>query len=361
MTTQTPEISPAASTWTRKVITWFDTHAQAKLEEGHPDQEKWILPVPFLLMNASVLLVFAVGFSWTAFAVAAFLYFIRMFGITGVYHRYFSHRTYKTSRGFQFLLALLGNSAAQRGPLWWAAHHRHHHAFSDQPEDTHSPKQRGFWEAHMIWWSRRKHVATRTELIQDFAKYPELMWLDRFDSVVTLGLGGLMLALGAFLNRYFPQLGTSASQMFVWGFIVSTVVLFNGVATINSLSHVFGSRRYQTTDTSRNNWILALITLGEGWHNNHHHYCNSTRNGFFWYEIDITYYMLKGLSWLGLIWDLKPVPARILRPQPGPVTRPSEWVPAYGAAVAVGASNASHSGQPHLAPLPARSPDVPNP
>ena len=355
---------PANPTWTQKVITWFDTHEQAKREEGHADQNKWILPFPFLLMTASVLLVFVVGFSWVAFGVAVFLYFIRMFGITGVYHRYFSHRTYKTSRPFQFILALIGNSAAQRGPLWWAAHHRHHHAHSDQPEDIHSPKQGGFWEAHMLWWSRRKHVATRTGLIPDYAKYPELMFLDRFDSIVPLTLGGLMLALGAFLNRYFPQLGTSASQMFVWGFIVSTVVLFHGVATINSLSHVIGRRRFETTDTSRNNWLLALITMGEGWHNNHHHYCNSTRQGFFWYEIDITYYMLKGLSMVGLVWDLKPVPARMLQPQAArpkaeAIVRQREWVPAYGSGFAVGAADASHMGQPYLAPAPARSPDVP--
>ncbi len=350
--------SPVSVNWLDRVITWFDTHAQAKAEEGHPDQDKWILPFPFLLMNASVALIFVVGFSWTAFSVAVFLYFIRMFGITGVYHRYFSHRTYKTSRFFQFILALVGNSAAQRGPLWWAAHHRHHHAHSDQPEDIHSPKQRGFWEAHVLWWSRRKHVATRVDLIQDYAKYPELMFLDRFDSVVPLAMGGVLLALGAFLNRFYPGLGTSASQMFVWGFIVSTVVLFNGVATINSLSHVFGSRRFQTTDTSRNNWFLALITMGEGWHNNHHHYCNSTRQGFYWWEIDITYYMLKGLAGMGLVWDLKPVPARLLRPQP--VARPHEAVPAFASVRAVSAPDASHAGQPFLAPAPARSPDVPS-
>src|SRR3954470_14950262 len=187
-----------------KAVSWFDTHEQAKLEEGHPDQNRWIFPFPFVLMSVSTVAAFFVGFSWTAFAVAVFLYVIRMFGITGVYHRYFSHKTYKTSRGMQFLLALLGNSAAQRGPLWWAAHHRHHHRFSDSAEDTHSPSQKGFWDAHMLWWSRRKNVATRTNLVPDLAKYPELMWLDRFDSIVPLTLGGLLIALGMVLHRYFP-------------------------------------------------------------------------------------------------------------------------------------------------------------
>jgi stearoyl-CoA desaturase (Delta-9 desaturase) len=346
-----------------KVISWFDTHEQAKLEEGHADQNKWIFPFPFVLMSVSTVAAFFVGFSWVAFSVAVFLYVVRMFGITGVYHRYFSHKTYKTSRGMQFILALLGNSAAQRGPLWWAAHHRHHHRFSDSPEDTHSPSQKGFWDAHMLWWSRRKNVATRTNLVPDLAKYPELMFLDRFDSIVPLALGGVLIALGMFLNRYFPALGTNGLQMFVWGFVVSTVVLFHGVATINSLSHVFGSRRFQTTDTSRNNWFLALITLGEGWHNNHHHYCNSTRQGFFWWEIDITYYGLKLLSMLGLVWDLKPVPERMLRPQPKDVERPHEAVPgpvtarpriAGVAGMLPGLSSA-------LATQPNRSPDVPNP
>jgi stearoyl-CoA desaturase (delta-9 desaturase) len=353
-----------------KAVSWFDTHEQAKLEAGHPDQEKWIFPFPFFLMSISTLAVFFVGFSWVAFSAAVFLYVVRMFGITGVYHRYFSHKTYKTSRPMQFLLALLGNSAAERGPLWWAAHHRHHHRFSDSPNDTHSPSQKGFWDAHMLWWSRRKNVATRIDLVPDLAKYKELMWLDRFDSVVPLALGGALFALGMYLNHYFPALGTNGLQMFVWGFVVSTVVLFHGVATINSLSHVYGSRRFQTTDTSRNNFWLAIITLGEGWHNNHHHYCNSTRQGFFWWEIDITYYGLKALSMLGLIWDLKPVPARLLRPQPAKeVERPHEVVPAHAdpAPVAVSAPAKTRIAgmlpgltTPLTAPAPHRSPDLPN-
>lgn len=355
-----------------KVIAWFDTHAQAKLEDGHADQEKWIFPIPFVLLSLSTVTVFLVGFSWVAFSVAVFLYVIRMFGITGVYHRYFSHKTYKTSRWFQFILALLGNSAAQRGPLWWAAHHRHHHRFSDTAEDTHSPSQKGFWDAHWLWWSRRKNVATRTHLVPDLAKYPELMFLDRFDSVVPLALGILTFALGMVLNFFFPALGTNGLQMFVWGFVISTVVLFHGVATINSLSHVFGRRRFQTTDTSRNNWFLAIVTMGEGWHNNHHHYCNSTRQGFYWWEIDITYYGLKLLEKMGLVWDLKPVPERILRDGvaangavEAPVIRPHEVVPepvlarnALRGAVLMGLIPGLNA--PMSSPAPSRSPDVPN-
>ena len=352
-----------APSFISKVITWFDTHAQAKAEEGHKNQEKWIFPFPFVLMSVSTLVAFYVGFSWVAFSVCVFLYVVRMFGITGVYHRYFSHKTYKTSRGFQFVLALLGNSAAERGPLWWAAHHRHHHRFSDTANDTHSPSQKGFWDAHMLWWSRRKNVATRLDLVPDLAKYPELMFLDRFDSVVPLSLGGLCIILGWFLHRYFPALGTTGFQMFIWGFVVSTTVLFHGVATINSLSHVFGSRRFQTTDTSRNNWFLALITLGEGWHNNHHHYCNSTRQGFFWWEIDMTYYGLKLLEKMGLVWDLKPVPKRLLRRQPvSGVERPHEVVPqpAFAKAPKPRIAGMLPGLASPLAQVPNRSPDVPN-
>jgi stearoyl-CoA desaturase (delta-9 desaturase) len=212
----------------------------------------------------------------------------------------------------------------------------------------------------MLWWSRRKNIPARLDLISDYAKYPELMILDRFDSLVLIALGGAMAVLGAILERFFPQLGTNALQMFTWGFIVSTVALFHGVATINSLSHVFGKRRFATTDTSRNNWLLALITLGEGWHNNHHHYCNSTRQGFYWWEIDITYYMLKGLEKIGLVWDLKPVPARILNPRPA-AARPRETVPAlvHRAGGVAGSLNAlTH---PSAAAAPVRSPEPPNP
>lgn len=350
----------AAPPLLQNAVGWFDTHVQARVHADASDPDKYIMPWPFIWLNLGLVLIPFAGFSWTAFGMAVFLYFIRMFGITGVYHRYFSHRTYKTSRVFQFFLALLGNSSGQRGPLWWGAHHRHHHAFSDAPEDIHSPKQTGFWNAHMLWWSRRKNISARLDLIQDYAKYPELMWLDRFDSVVLIALGAVVTGLGAFLNRYFPELGTSAFQMFAWAFIGSTVALFHGVATINSLSHVYGSRRFQTKDTSRNNLLLALITLGEGWHNNHHHYCNSTRQGFYWWEIDITYYMLKGLEKLGLVWDLKPVPERILNPKPAAV-RPHETVPAlvHRAGGVAGSLNAHN--HPSAAAAPVRSPEPPNP
>jgi stearoyl-CoA desaturase (delta-9 desaturase) len=233
------------------------------------------------------------------FAVCAGLYFARMFGVTGGYHRYFSHRTYKTSRVFQFLLALLAMSSAQRGILWWGAHHRHHHKHSDQPTDTHSPSQSGFWYSHMNWLFDPRNEATDLDAIKDFAKYPELRFLDKY-----WGLPPVLLAVATFLT-----LGWSG---LVVGFFLSTVFLWHGTFTINSLSHVWGTQRYESGDTSRNNWFFALVTMGEGWHNNHHYYQASTRQGFFWWEIDMTYYILKGLSFVGIVWDLREPPQKVL-------------------------------------------------
>jgi stearoyl-CoA desaturase (Delta-9 desaturase) len=298
----------------RSMVNWMDNHYQANLiqKKGQANDSTWDFPVAFFLVVLSPIALFWVGWSPVAVGVAVGLYWLRMFGITGVYHRYFSHRTYKTSRFFQFILALLGNSAAQRGPLWWAAHHRHHHKFSDQSEDAHSPIQSGFWNSHMLWWARRKYLATRLDLIKDYAKFPELMFLDRFDSLVPISLLFFCYGLGALLQAKCPWLGTGPWQMVAWGFGVSSVVLFHGVAVINSLAHVIGKKRFESNDTSKNSFVLAVVTMGEGWHNNHHYFANSTRQGFYWWEWDPTFYALWCLSKVGLIWDLKPVPARIL-------------------------------------------------
>jgi stearoyl-CoA desaturase (delta-9 desaturase) len=249
-----------------------------------------------------------VGVSPVALIVCAALYFIRMFAITGFYHRYFSHKSFKTSRVGQFLFGVLGSSAVQRGPIWWAAHHRDHHQYSDKKEDAHSPIQHGFVRAHMSWFLSKKGFAPDLKRVRDLMNYPELRWLDRFDIIVPVLLAVAVFMLGVALEKYAPGLGTNGWQMLVWGFFVSTVLCSHGTYTINSLSHVFGRQRYRTGDSSRNNWFLALITLGEGWHNNHHHYPSSTRQGFYWWEFDITFYLLKVMSWMGIIWDLKPVP-----------------------------------------------------
>ncbi len=315
--------SPPSRHWYVRMFRWVDTYAVPPADTNDPANHRieWLRVLPFLLLHVSCFAVIWVGWSWTAVAVAVALYFIRMFAITGIYHRYFSHRTYKTSRFWQFCFAVLGNSSVQRGPLWWAAHHRHHHRHSDDEQDVHSPSRLGFWRSHMLWFMNRANHRTQLELIPDFAKFPELVWLDRYDVAVPVLLGVSLFMLGWLLHVVAPGLNTNGLQLLVWGLSISTVACAHGTFTINSLSHVFGSRRYQTTDTSRNNFLLALITLGEGWHNNHHHYQSTVRQGFFWYEIDITFYILKTMSWVGIISDLKPVPAHIYAEKPRAATK----------------------------------------
>jgi stearoyl-CoA desaturase (delta-9 desaturase) len=291
---------------------WLDNNSLAAepiaADDPAADTIEWSRIIPFVAMHLACLAVFWVGISWVAVGVALIAYTVRMFAITGLYHRYFSHRSFKTSRLGQFLFGVLGASAVQRGPIWWAAHHRHHHAHSDQPGDIHSPSQKGFWRSHMGWFLSRKGFNPDLKYVRDLLQFRELRWLDRFDIAVPVLLAIGMFFLGRLLEKLAPELGTSGGQMLTWGFFISTVLCYHGTYTINSLSHVFGRQRYRTGDTSRNNWLLAIITLGEGWHNNHHFYPNSARQGFYWWEIDISYYVLKVLSWTGLIWDLKPVP-----------------------------------------------------
>ncbi|MBI3832553.1 MAG: acyl-CoA desaturase [Planctomycetes bacterium] len=268
--------------------------------------------IPFALVHLAALAVVFTGFSWPGVAVCVFLYVIRMFAITGAYHRYFSHRSYKTSRWFQFVLAFWGTSAAQKGPLWWAAHHRHHHRHSDTDEDLHSPGLHGLWWAHVGWITSTKWNHTDYEGIKDFSKFPELRWINRQYLIAPLllglgvyGLGFLLESTASFgLAEAHPILRTTASQMLIVGFFMSTVFLYHGTFCINSFAHLIGAKRYKTGDESKNSLILALITLGEGWHNNHHYYPGSERQGFFWWEIDITHYGLKALSWLGMVWEL---------------------------------------------------------
>ena len=268
----------------------------------------WIGLVPYVGLHLGCLAVIGVGWSPVAVAVAAALYLTRMFAVTAFYHRYFSHRTFRTSRAFQYVGAVMGNACVQRGPLWWAAHHRHHHRHSDEEGDVHSPRQIGFFWSHMGWFMTRENAVTDFRAVRDLTRFPELVFLDRHHYLVPALLAFSTYALGALLEAVAPGLGTNGWQMFVWGFLISTIVLYHAVYTINSVAHVIGGRRYETTDDSRNNWFLALLTLGEGWHNNHHYYPGSTRQGFYWWEIDLTYYGLVGLSWVGLVWDLRSPP-----------------------------------------------------
>ena len=296
-------------------VQWFDSdHAPGGAEKmrAEPDRVDWVRCIPFIILHAGCLGVLWTGWSPFAVGCAVALYFLRMFAVTGIYHRYFSHRTYRTSRAGQFLLALWGATAVQRGALWWAYHHRHHHQHSDDPEDAHSPHVHGFWWSHLGWITSRRNFPTDYSKIRDLAAYPELVWLNRFDTVVPILFATGLWGLGWLLELYAPGLHTTRWQMLWWGFFVSTTALFHGTSCINSLAHLMGRRRFQTDDDSRNSWILTFITLGEGWHNNHHRYMHATRQGFYWWEIDPTYYGLRLLAATGFIRDLKPVPRSVM-------------------------------------------------
>jgi stearoyl-CoA desaturase (delta-9 desaturase) len=249
-------------------------------------------------------------FDWI---VCGVLYVVRMFWVTGGYHRYFAHKSYRTSRWFQFVIAFMAQTSAQKGALWWAAHHRHHHRHSDTPADPHSMKIYGFWYSHIGWIVGPDFKKTDYKTIGDYAKYPELVWLNQHYLVPPVMLAVVVTALGAWVNGGSPLLMFThfgLSTLFI-GFFLSTVLLYHGTFSINSIMHKFGNQRYETGEESKNSLWLALITLGEGWHNNHHYYETASRQGFFWWEVDITWYVLKGFEAVGLIHDVKGVPNHI--------------------------------------------------
>lgn len=295
------------------IYNWFNMEAFAqKAAETKPNKINWLRISPFIGVHLACFAVVFVGFSTFSILTALFLYAFRVFSLTGFYHRYFSHRTFSCNRFWQFVFAFCGGLSTQRGALWWASHHRQHHQYSDGINDAHSPKYNGFWWSHIVWFLVNKNCPTRYDLIKDWQKYPELLWLNRFDMVPPVTLAASLFFIGWALEVYCPGLQTTRWQLLVWGFFISTVAVYHVTFCINSLAHLWGKRRYNTADTSRNNWILALLAFGEGWHNNHHHYPVSTRQGFYWYEIDITYYLLVMLSWLGIIKNLNKLPKEVL-------------------------------------------------
>ena len=254
---------------------------------------------PFVLVHLACFFAIWTGVTAEALVICVVLYWARMVGVTAGYHRYFAHRTFKTSRAGQFLLALIAQSSAQRGPIWWASVHRHHHKHSDTELDHHSPRQSGFLYSHFGWIFSPRSSRPDYESVSDLTQYPELVWLDRHQYAPAIALG-----FGVWLYAGWSGL--------VVGFLWSTVVLWHGTFFINSLAHVHGTQRYPTGDDSRNNWWLAVLTCGEGWHNNHHAYQSSTRQGFRWYQWDLSYYVLKALSWTGLVWDLRSPPSEVV-------------------------------------------------
>lgn len=293
------------------ILRWFDGEAGADRIDGNSTRLNWIRIMPFIGLHLGCLGVIWVGVSPFAVWFALGFFVLRMFAITGFYHRYFAHKTFSTNRFWQFVFAVIGASAVQRGPLWWAAHHRYHHQHSDTDQDLHSPEKQGFWWSHVGWFTCDAAFLTDYRRVGDWARYPELKFLNRFDAIVPLACLVGIYALGQALAVWAPSLGTSGAQLTTWGFFISTVAVFHGTVSINSLAHVWGHRRFQTSDDSRNNFWLALLTLGEGWHNNHHRWPTSARQGFRWWEVDITFYLLWVLEKIGIISNLKPIPKAV--------------------------------------------------
>ncbi len=288
---------PSVDLCTRPVTDPLAPAAIAKPSGAHlPGVSAWIRDVPFFGMHLSCLALFFVSPDWLSLLLCGLLYFVRMFGITAGYHRYFSHRSYKTSRLFQFLMACLGCSSMQKGPLWWAARHREHHRHTDTPEDPHSPVLRSFWWSHIGWILQGDYDTTNWSAVRDWSRYPELRWLNHLQWLPGILLAGLCWLIDGWSGL-------------VWGFLLSTILLFHATFAVNSVCHLWGSRRYATADASRNNWCVALLTLGEGWHNNHHHYQSSAKQGFFWWEIDVSYYLIRVLGFMGIVWGIRE-PAR---------------------------------------------------
>jgi stearoyl-CoA desaturase (Delta-9 desaturase) len=294
----------------RVLLNWFDNEAIVETDATKHTID-WLRVIPFVLLHLACFALIWVGWSWFAVGFAVFLYAVRMFAITAFYHRYFAHKSYQTSRAVQFVFALIGATAVQRGPLWWAAHHREHHIHSDQAPDAHSPIQHGFLWSHIGWFLSRSNFATKFDRVKELAKFPELRFIDRFDVLIPILLAVSIFILGETLAYHMPHLETDGWQLLVWGFVISTIALYHATFSVNSLSHAWGKRRYKTRDHSRNNFFIALLTLGEGWHNNHHHFPGAAKQGFYWWEIDFTYYGLRALAACKLIWNLREVPIQI--------------------------------------------------
>ncbi len=295
-------------------LSWFDN----KIKENEYTNKNfrvkeidWLRVIPYLGLHLGLISLFFVGYSHTALLMFILMYVIRMFAITGFYHRYFSHKTFKTSRVVQFCFSIIGASAVQRGPLWWASHHRRHHVHSDTRNDRHSPKVHNFLWSHTGWFLTKANFITETKWIKELLMYPELRLVDRFDSLIPILTCILLYVFGELLRFLYPELNVNGWQLIAWGFVLSTIFLYHSTFLINSASHLWGKKRYQTRDGSKNNFLLALLTFGEGWHNNHHHYPGSARQGFYWWEVDITYYLLRAMAALGIIWDLRTVSPNI--------------------------------------------------
>jgi stearoyl-CoA desaturase (delta-9 desaturase) len=262
---------------------------------------------PLVLLHLTCGLVFVVGASRVATTVFVVTCVVQLFGLTMGYHRLLAHRSFKTSRGFQFVLALLGTLAGQNGPLWWVGHHVHHHRYADQEDDIHSPRAGIFW-SHMGWLFSPRIIPIRYEMVTALARLPEMRLLQQYSYVVSLVYALLLYLLGVVWRGLDPAAGVSGAQLVVWGSVLSTVCVYHITLCVGSIAHLYGTRPFPTRDDSRNNVILAFLLLGDGWHNNHHYCPSSARMGFRWWEFDPNYAILRLLERIGIVWDLKAPP-----------------------------------------------------
>jgi stearoyl-CoA desaturase (delta-9 desaturase) len=290
------------------ILKIFDNNYAEKYYQKQKDVDgdtiDWFRVIPFILIHFGALAAFWTYFEWYLVWVALFLFVIRMFAITGFYHRYFAHKTFKTSRLMQFIFAFIGSTAAQRGPIWWASHHRRHHLNSDRHNDHHSPHTHHFLWSHMGWFLAKKNFLTDRKVVRDLIKFKELVLIDRFDWLPPVLLLLSLFVIGDYLSL---TSGVSGLNMVIWGFCVSTILVYHCTFAVNSIAHLWGTQRYNTKEESKNNFFVALLTFGEGWHNNHHHYPGSIRQGFYWWEVDLTYYALRFLSFFGIVYNLRTV------------------------------------------------------
>jgi stearoyl-CoA desaturase (delta-9 desaturase) len=251
------------------------------------------------ILHLGALMAFVPGFfTWQALLVCVIGHWVTGgIGITMTYHRLLTHRSYAVRpRALEYLLTIIGCCASEGGAIGWVADHRRHHAFSDEEGDVHSPN-RGFGWAHMFWWMTPDITSVHTNdyyarWAPDLQKDPIHRFLDKYFIVFPIATAAILYAIGGM-----PWL--------VWGFFVRSVTVLHSTWLVNSATHIWGYRSYETRDTSTNLWWVAILTYGEGWHNNHHAFQTSARHGLRWWEVDMTYALLRAMSMVGLVYNLK--------------------------------------------------------
>lgn len=264
-----------------------------------------IVIVGMTLFHLGALGVFFTGVSEVAVMAMIAYYILRGFGITAGFHRLLAHRSYKAGRLTQFMISLAGSLAVQGGPLWWVAHHRAHHRYTETDKDIHSPRTKGFWKAHIGWMGSPESFNENGAGARDLHQYPELKFLQRHYALLVLGQGAIIFGIGALIGWLWPTSETSGLQFLTWVYFLGTVLLWHATFMVNSVCHTWGGRPFDAKDDSTNNWLVVILALGEGWHNNHHKFANSARHGLKWWQFDLTWCGLLLLSKLRLVSDLK--------------------------------------------------------